>query len=475
MSGKHKHYNRRNFLGVFGAGCASMGVTTLLNGIANMGLVSAAAAAANRSSFATPSGYRALVCIFLGGGNDSFNMLVPKGQSEHQDYAKVRGAMAINRTALLSINPRTTDGKSYGLNPNMPYVQNLFESGNAAFIANVGTLIEPTTVLSYKNRIAQRPMSLFSHSDQQKQWMTSVPQGRESKGWAGRMADILYTNNSNQNISMNLSLNGHNILQQGRRVIPLTLDTSEKGATLLQGTGNNSFYETLKRQTLDNLLDAQYQNILKQAYSSTVLGAFGSSVELSNAIASGTPINTPFVTNNSLTRQLNTVAKTIAARSVLGVDYQTFFVSMGGFDTHDGGIERHSTRMADLNDAIQFFYEALKELGVEDRVTTFTISDFGRKLLSNGNGTDHAWGGNALVFGGAVNGGDIYGQYPDLHAGNSQDLGGSQLVPTTSTDEYFAELALWFGASTADLDQILPNIRNFWTPSSNNRPLGFML
>jgi uncharacterized protein (DUF1501 family) len=304
--------------------------------------------------------------------------------------------------------------------------------------------------------------------------MTSVPQDKASLGWAGRMADILYTNNTNRNISMNLSLAGHNLFQQGRRVVPLTLDTGGNGTVLLKGTGNNSFYENLKRQTLDNLLDATYQNMLKKAYSGTVLGAFGSSIELSNAISSGQSFNTPFVSNNGLTRQLNVVAKTIAAKDTLNVNYQTFFVTMGGFDTHDGGITGHTNRLRELNDGINFFYEALKELGMENNVTTFTISDFGRKLVSNGNGTDHAWGGNAIVFGGAVNGREIYGQYPDLFSGSPQDLGGSQLVPTTSTDEYFAELALWFGASASDLDQILPNIRNFWTPTSNGRPLGFM-
>lgn len=469
----NKHYNRRDFLGMLGGACGSMGMTTLLNGITNMGLVSAAAAA-NRSSFTPPGEYRALVCIMLGGGNDSYNMLIPRGQSEYADYANIRASMAIRRPDLLPITPRTPDGKEYGLNPNMPYIQQLFTEGNAAFVANVGALVEPTTVIKYKSRLVERPTALFSHSDQQKHWMTSVPQDKVSLGWAGRLADILYSNNNNQNISMNLSLDGHNILQQGRRVIPLTLNTSGSGTVLLNGTGRDNFYESLKRQTLDNLLDATYQNLLKQAYSDTVMGAFGSSIELSNAISSGDAITTPFVTNNGLTRELNVVAKTIAARDVLDVNYQTFFVSMGGFDTHDGGIGNHSARMRDLNDAVNFFYEALKELGMENNVTTFTISDFARKLVSNGNGTDHAWGGNALVFGGAVNGGDIYGKYPDLYSGNSQDLGGSQLVPTTSTDEYFAELALWFGASASDLDQILPNIRNFWTPSSNSHPLGFM-
>lgn len=460
-------------MGLLGGGCASMGLTTLLNGITNMGLVSAAAAA-NTSPFSPPVGYRALVCILLGGGNDSFNMLVPRGQSEYDEYRRVRGSMAIPQANLLPINPVNSDGKEYGLNPSMPYVQQLFESGDAAFVANVGTLVEPTTVAKFRDRSVERPRSLFSHSDQTDQWMTSVPQDKASLGWAGRMADILYTNNNNQNISMNLSLAGHNILQQGRRVVPLTLDTGGNGTILLNGTGNTSFYETLKRQTLDNLLDVTYQNILKQAYSDTVLGAFGSSIELSNAISSGQAFNTPFVSNNGLTRQLNVVAKTIAARNVLDVNYQTFFVTMGGFDTHDGGIAGHANRLRELNDGINFFYEVLKELGMENNVTTFTISDFGRKLVSNGNGTDHAWGGNALVFGGEVNGQRIYGRYPDMYAGNPQDLGGSQLIPTTSTDEYFAELGLWFGASAADLDQILPNIRNFWTPTSTGRPLGIM-
>ena len=467
-------YKRREFLGMMGGSCASMGMTTILNGIVNMGLVGAAAAANRNPYTAPPEGYRALVCILLGGGNDSYNMLIPRGVSEHADYARIRASMAINRDALLPIDPATPAGRTLGLHPDLNYVQSLFTEGNAAFVANVGTLVEPTTVRKFKDRIVKLPTALFSHSDQVKHWMTSVPQGRVALGWAGRLADILYTNNANKNLSMNLSLNGNNLLQQGRRVVPLSMNTRGNGAVLLNGSNSNNFYETLKRQTLDNLLDATYQNILKQAYSETVVGAFGSSVELSSAISNGRAIMTEFDQGNSLSRQLNMVARTIAAKDALNVNYQTFFVRLGGFDTHDGGIASHSRLMARLDDAIRSFYEALKELGEDANVTTFTISDFARKLVSNGNGTDHAWGGHALVFGGSVNGGDVYGQYPDLYAGNPLDLGGSQLVPTTSTDEYFAELALWFGASSSDLNLILPNINNFWTPSSNSRPLGFM-
>ncbi len=464
------NYNRRDFLSTLGLGCASVGATTLLSGITNMGLLNAAAAA-NRPVYQA-NGYKALVCVLLSGGNDSYNMLIPSGNDEYGEYANVRTNLKIAQEELLPLNPLNPDGKSYGLHPSMTNIQTMFEAGNLAFIANVGALVEPTTLTSF-NTGNNLPLGLFSHSDQRTHWQTSVPQDRAALGWGGRLADILYTNNANQNISMNISLDGINVFQRGNNVQSFSIKPTGSGSITLNGITNNGFYQSLKRQTLDNLLDVNYQNILETAYANSVTGSKNNSLEFSAAITNGTPITTTFA-DEKLSERLNMVAKTIAARDILNVSNQTFFVQLGGFDTHDNIIADHATLMSKLDAALKSFYDALVELGVENDVTTFTISDFSRKLVSNGDGSDHAWGGHAIVMGGAVTGQKIYGQYPDLYLGNSLDTGNGRIIPTTSCDEYFAELALWFGASPSDLDQIFPNINNFWDPTTGIPPIGFI-
>ncbi len=468
---KHKH-TRREFLGRVSMGCASLGVTSLYSGITNLGLMNAAAAA-NRPFIKNNNQYKALVCIVLSGGNDSFNMLIPRGASEYNEYAGVRGNLAIPQADLLAINPTNITGQEFGLHPNLPQIQALFESGNAAFVANVGALVEPTTISSIQNQ-GNIPTGLFSHSDQRRHWQTSVPQDTSSLGWGGRIADILYTNNSNQDISMNISLDGVNIFQRGNVVKEYAISHQDTGSVLINGANNNNFYNTLKRQTIDNLLDQTYNNILETAYSNTVNDSNGNSFAFSSAISSGTPITTTF-NSDTLSQKLLMVAKTIAARSILGVSNQTFFVEFGGFDTHDSLLTDQADLLSTLDAAIGSFNAAMVELGVENDVTGFTMSDFGRTLTSNGDGADHGWGGHALAFGHAVNGKKIYGQYPELYLGNGLDLGSGRLIPTTSCDEYFAELALWFGASSADLNQIFPNINNFWTPVAGSGPLGMMI
>ncbi len=465
---KHHHLSRRKFLGTLSMGCASLGVTSLYSGVTNLGLLNAAAAA-NRSLNTPPGDYKALVCIMLSGGNDSFNMLVPRQQSQYDQYAAVRTGLALNRDSLLPINPTNTNGTPYGLHPSLVNLQSMFEAGNAAFVANVGALVEPTTVTSYKNDI-NLPLGLFSHVDQRVHWQTSVPQNANSLGWGGRLADILYTNNSNQDVSMNISLDGVNIFQRGNIIKEYAIGFQGSGSVLINGADSNDFYNNLKRQTLDNLLDQTYHNVLKTAYSNTVTDSNSSSFSFSSAILNGPEISTPFGDDN-LSQKLLMVAKTIAARDILDVKNQTFFIEFGGFDTHDDMLEDHSDLLAQLDNAIASFHAALAELGVQDNVVGFTMSDFGRKLTSNGDGSDHAWGGNSFVFGNPVVGQKIYGEYPELYLNNPQDIGGSRLIPTTSCDEYFAELALWFGASHSDLNQIFPNITNFWTPTPEG-PLG---
>ena len=469
----HKHYSRRSFLGKLSGGCAAVGVTSLLSGITNMGLLSAATAA-NTPIFAPKNQYKALVCVLLGGGNDSFNMLVPRGTSEHQEYATRRTNLAIPRNQILPLSPLNTVGRQLGLHPNLPGLKSIFDSGNLAFVANIGTLVEPLTKAQYSSPLGQKPLGLFSHSDQVKHWQTSVPNNRtEATGLGGRLADILYTANANQNISMNIALDTGNVFQKGNSVLPYVIQSGNNGGSVqLNGNTNTNFYETLKRQTLDNMMDVTYQNILERAYANSVNGAIGTSFEFNSAIANAQVIGTPFP-DSTLGRRLNMAAKTIAARNQLNVQYQTFFLQIGGFDTH-GSKTDHDNKMVEVDEALKAFYDAMTELGVQDEVTTFTISDFGRKLLSNGSGSDHAWGGHAIVMGGAVQGQRIYGEFPDLYKDAPLEFGGGRLIPTTSCDELYAELALWFGAAPSDLDQILPNINNFWDTRSGGSPLGIM-
>lgn len=464
-------YNRRHFLQQLGLGCASVGATTLLSSITNLGLINSAAAA-NSSIYNQQNDYKALVCIMLAGGNDSFNMLVPRGVSEYEQYATTRTISAIPQTDLLPITPINSDGKEYGLHPNLTSVKSLFDEGNLAFVSNIGSLVQPTNLSGY-NSDNNLPKGLYSHSDQQIHWQTSVPNDGNALGWGGRMADILRFSNTNQNISMNISLEGVNRFQSGQFVQPYSITSSGGGAVSLNNATSTNAYEILKRQSLESLLEVEYANALDKAYNQTIKDANANSFEFSGAINAVADFNTVFDDSN-LSKDLSMVAKTIASRGTLSMNKQIFFVSLGGWDTHFNTIDNHATLVSTLDSALKSFYDVLVELGVENNVTTFTVSDFGRKLQSNGSGNDHGWGGNVMVMGGSVNGQNIYGEYPELYVGSSLDTGGGRIIPTTSCDEYFAELAMWYGASHSDLYQILPNIGNFWTPNSITNPIGFM-
>lgn len=269
-------------------------------------------------------------------------------------------------------------------------------------------------------------------------------------------------------------MSGVNVFQRGAQVTEYAISHRGNGSVLINNATNNNFHEVLKRQTVDNLVEQNYNHILQKAYSENLKNASASGFEFDAAIANAQTINTPFE-SSILSQRLEMVAKTIAARNLLGMKRQTFYIELKGWDTHDGANGDHAKMLTQLDNGIGAFYDACVELGVENEVVTFTASDFGRKLVTNGNGTDHAWGGNVFVLGNPVNGKKIYGQYPELYIDNPLDIGGGRLIPTTSCDQYFAELALWFGASVGDLDQILPNINNFWIPNGNEAPLGFLI
>lgn len=350
-------------------------------------------------------------------------------------------------------------------------VKNLYDQGNLAFLSNVGTLVEPTTLSQYGNDDVTLPKGLFSHSDQIAQWQTSIPQSISQVGWGGRLADVLSSLNSNSTVSMNISLSGVNTFQVGNAVFPYAVTAN--GSQGISGYGGGSLFNQVKSAKIDSLLDLSYKNLFEQTYSQTVRSSIDSNIVFEAALA-GVTLATPFTQTNAVSRDLEMVAKIIKVRNSFGFSRQTFFITLGGWDHHDEVLNNQLVMLGIVSQALSEFNNAMTELNTQDEVTTFTISDFGRTLSSNGNGSDHAWGGNHMVMGGAVNGGNIFGTFPDLYNGNPQDVGRGRLLPTTSADEYFAELALWFGVSSSDLDMVLPNIYNFIPPGISAGPLGIM-
>ncbi len=456
--------SRRSFIGE--ASCAAIGTTTLFSSILNLGLANAMASPLSLSC----GDYKAMVCILLSGGNDSFNMLIPNG-NEYNEYSSVRSNLAIAQNELLGLSP-ITPGIELGIHPSMPEIQQLFQQGKVAFLSNVGTLVEPTTKAQIIDGSVQLPLGLLSHSDQATHWQTSIPQERTNIGWGGRMADILQSMNNNQNISMNISLSGNNIYQSGNDTITYTIN-SDTGSIGIIGYEEPDIFHQLMTSGVNSLLNQQYQDVFKQSYSTVVKNSIESNELFNEAITQVDPFSTVF-SDNYVSQGLQMIARTIAAKDDLDMQRQTFFLSIGGWDHHDELLNNHSTLLAQLSTALNEFYNALEEIEMNECVTTFSISDFARTLTSNGNGTDHGWGGNAMVMGGSVNGQEIYGTYPTLALGSDLELGGGIILPTIRADEYFAELALWFGVSPFDLPLVLPNIGNFYTVGSGDNPIGFM-
>ncbi|MFD2726355.1 DUF1501 domain-containing protein [Hyunsoonleella rubra] len=467
---KHNKNNisRRKFIG---DSCAALGYTTLFSSLIN--LKAMAASAMDNSAVITANGnYKALVCLMLGGGNDSFNMLIPKGNNEYNEYATTRSNLAIGQNEVLQINPNTSDGRTFGLHPSMPDMRQIFESGNLAFLANVGTLIEPSTKSDIKNNVVKTPLGLFSHADQIQQWQTGRPNERTNIGWGGKIADLVQSMNSSDKISMNISLRGSNIFQRGDQIIPYAI--GNEGSVGIRGYGEDDLFNSLRTDALNSMLERDYQDVFKNTYKNTIKASNESNLEFQSAVDSIPEFVTPLPEENDLAAQLRMVAKTIGSRNTLGFSRQIFFVQLGGWDHHDELLINHADNLTLVNDALNYFNSLMFELNTNDCVTTFSVSDFARTLTSNGNGTDHAWGGNAFMMGGAVNGKEIYGDYPTLALDSEQDLRDGVMIPTTAADLYMAELALWFGVAPSELSTILPNLSKFYDTNSGTPPLGFM-
>ncbi len=412
--------------------------------------------------------YRALVCVFMFGGNDSYNMLVPRSLAEYNAYSASRNNLAVPQEQLLAITTPGQGSVEFGLHPSMGGIKNLFDSGNAAFVTNVGPLVEPTTKEQFLNRSTTVPPQLFSHNDQQDQWSSLRGATTSNTGWAGRMADLIRTGVSEQQMATNASLFGANLFQAADETIAYVMGPA--GPLQFEGFSldpQSILFE--QREAFRRIIGAQYETVYERGFAAIQQRAIDAADTITAAIAFPPPLNAVFP-QSQLGTQLATVARLIAVRDQLQMKRQVFFVATGGFDSHDDQNQNQPGLLGGISDAIGAFHAATVELGIADSVTTFTQSDFGRTLTSNGDGSDHAWGGNQIVVGGAVAGGALYGSYPTLEIGGPEDVGGGRMIPSTSADQYAATLANWFGITDTDLDIVAPNLSNF-----AQRDLGFMI
>ena len=417
----------------------------------------------------TTAPYQALVCIYLSGGNDSNNMVIPiaTAQQNYSLYAKGRQTLALPQAGLQTIQ---NGADTYGLHPLMPEMAALYTAGNAAILANVGMLVQPTTpAIFQQNLLAQLPSQLFSHSDQTSQWQAAIPNGTASTGWGGRVEDNLLSQyNANAGFTPVTSTSGCGLFCTGQQTFAATVPVG--GASLLEGASTPSRLAAVQQlMTFDNGLK------LVSAANANFNRGVGFSTTLTNALKTA-KVNTVFP-NTLIGLQLQTVAQIMSIRAALGIGRQIFFCQLGGFDTHGAQQPTQDPLLQQLSQAVGAFYTATQEVGTDALTTTFTASEFGRTLQPNGNaGTDHAWGSHHFIIGtgvsggGSLRGGQIWGQFPSLALGGPNDANTrGTMVPTTSVDQYSATMAEWFGVTPANINSIFPYVANF--PTAN---LGFL-
>ncbi|HEX2584589.1 MAG TPA: DUF1501 domain-containing protein [Steroidobacteraceae bacterium] len=419
--------------------------------------------------------YKALVCIFLYGGNDYANTVVPYDATNYAKYNAIRGGAGIawarndlTPSALTPVVSQTlTDNLQYALAPPLLPLKALFDTGKLAVQLNVGPLVEPTTLQQYQNQSVRLPPKLFSHNDQQSIWQSSGSEGATT-GWGGRMGDLALSNNGTNSLLTCISATGNAVFVAGHNALQYQISTN--GAIKIRGLD-----KTVEAAVISDALNALIAQSSTHAFEEQYAAVTRRSMQMENIVntaLTGVTLGTSFDTDgkpNSLADQLKIVARLIGARSSFGIKRQVFCVSLGGFDHHDSLMEKQPPLLAAIAEAMNAFYQATVELGVANKVTTFTASDFGRTFTPNSDGSDHGWGSHHFVLGGAVQGGRFYGTAPAVSVQTDDQVGQGRLLPSTSVDQFGATLARWFGVSDSELASVLPNIGNFTT-----KTLGFV-
>ena len=419
-------------------------------------------AAIGEAAAATAPDYKALVCLFMYGGNDDANTLVPYDQPRYDLYAKLRQSVALGRDSLAPtvLMPSATlvGGGQYALHPALAPLLPIWNSGHLAAVLNVGTLVQPTTKAQYVARSAAVPPKLFSHNDQASYWLAAAPEGAAS-GWGGRIGDLLQSGNGNATLTC-INPGDNTVFLAGKTAVQYVLTTG--GPVPLNNGSSSVFGSNTVGNTLKSFLSAPRVHLIENEHTRIGKRALETSATVVAALAKAPVLQTQFP-ENQLAHQLRTVAQLIASSADVGAKRQVFFVSMSGCDTHGNLLGAHADLMTMLGNALRAFHDATVELRVADRVTAFTASDFGRTMTTNGGGSDHGWGSMHFVMGGAVNGQQFYGKPPVIADNGSDDVGQGRLLPTMSVDQYAATLATWFGVSAGDMRTVLPNIGNYTT------------
>ena len=448
-----------------------------------------------RSAFAAGpfSDYRALVCVFLYGGSDSHNVVIPTAASEWNAYTSKRGILALQQPTLLGLTPLNPGGRTFATHPSLPKLAQLFNvDRKLAIVGNVGVLTNPTTLAQYNAQSVPLPPQLFSHSDMQTHWQSGNPLAPFSTGWGGRLADLVYTSNVAGPIPPSISVSGSNQLMVATVPAAAAYQVSPDGPIQITAYRDWDTNGANPQKVFLDRIVALRRNLLEDEYADIVARSIDAQQTVSTALApidsyrtdfpgTGTDADPSNITNE-LANQLRMVARLIAARASFGAHRQVFFVSLGGFDTHGDEVTLQPVLLSMLDDALDAFYRKTVALGIASGVTSFTASDFGRTYTCNGSGSDHGWGGHHLVLGGAVQGGTLYGTIPvaglssnaltltDPAGGASLDVGQGRLLPSVASDVYAATLARWMGVTQAsELASVLPNIGNFTTQN-----LGFL-
>jgi uncharacterized protein (DUF1501 family) len=506
--------SRRQFLRFGTAG--AMTSSTFLSTMLHLRLASSTLAAASVPT----TGYKALVCVFLHGAIDGFQVLTPYGDSandpDYVDYVNSRTNLALKRTDYDAVDTRygnllpivdSATGRRFGVHPRFARLRDLYNQGRATFVANVGSLVEPIADATvFADPFIRKPLGIFSHSDMQRHWQTAVPTSRRQvEGWGGRMSDLLTdpANTNNLNVYTAIATNGSNMWQSGTRITPYSIRGQSNqnigGAIILDGYAEPSsaefnslpIYDKAASQLQFDLASQTYVDLLQKSIATARIGARDSSdlfqgsiaaVSLPTQISPGVPVH-PFETSG-LGSQLASVARCIKARTAIGQSRQIFMVQIGQWDHHSNLLNGQDSQIPSIDSGLKSFHDFLAAENLLDSVCTFTISDFGRTISSNGQGSDHAWGNNMIVMGGPLNTGSvaggnrIWGSYPSLKIGPSNPLDTSSrgtYIPTLSTDAYHAELCRWFGIpNDQNLELVLPNIRNFYASSASSNPVGFL-